>query len=50
MLFRSRRTIAKGRGAHFDPDVVDAFLTHFDDFVRVARRYVDQPAEEGDAP
>ena len=31
--------IAKGRGKHFDPDVTDAFLMGFDDFVDIAERY-----------
>jgi putative two-component system response regulator len=33
--------IANGRGQHFDPDMVDAFLAGFDDFVSIARRYSD---------
>ncbi|PKO50121.1 MAG: two-component system response regulator, partial [Betaproteobacteria bacterium HGW-Betaproteobacteria-21] len=33
--------IVAGRGAHFDPDIVDAFLAGFDDFVAIARRYHD---------
>ena len=34
-----RDFIAGERGRHFDPDVVDAFLAGFDDFVAVARKY-----------
>ena len=37
----AREIIARGRGQHFDPDVTDAFLDGFDDFVAIARRYVD---------
>ena len=42
--------IIKGRGTHFDPDVVDAFLRVREEFIAVARRYVEtdepQPAVE----
>ena len=37
----ARDIIASGRGKHFDPDVTDAFLTGFDDFVAIAARYSD---------
>ena len=33
--------IEKGRGTHFDPDVVDAFLAISDDCRDIARRFVD---------
>lgn len=33
--------IAAGRGQHFDPDVTDAFLANFEDFVLIAERYSD---------
>jgi putative two-component system response regulator len=33
--------ILKGRGKHFDPDVVDAFLAIQDQFVEIAERYRD---------
>ncbi len=33
--------IVEGRGRHFDPDVVDAFLTCRDQFVEIAARYSD---------
>jgi len=42
----SRDTIVAGRGSQFDPDVVDAFLQRFDDFVAVATEHnaaLDQP-------
>jgi len=38
--------IAQERGAHFDPDVVDALLAIRDEFQDIARRYSD--AEDGD--
>lgn len=39
---QARDLIAAERGRHFDPDVTDAFLAGFDDFVAVSRRYTDQ--------
>jgi cyclic di-GMP phosphodiesterase len=38
---QARDIIAAGRGAHFDPDLVDAFLANFGDFVAIAERYRD---------
>lgn len=35
----AREIIAAGRGKHFDPDVCDAFLSGFDEFVAIARQY-----------
>ncbi len=40
---QARDIIAAERGRHFDPDVTDAFLAGFDDFVDIAERYRDQP-------
>jgi len=40
-LDKTRAIIADGRGTHFDPDVADAFLAHFDDFVAIAHRHAD---------
>jgi putative two-component system response regulator len=37
----ARALIAAERGRHFDPDVVDAFLAAYDDFVAIATRYHD---------
>ncbi len=37
----ARTIIADGRGSHFDPDMVDAFLADFDEFVAIAERYHD---------
>jgi len=36
-----RSIIAAGRGRHFDPDMVDAFLTHFSAFCDIAERHRD---------
>ena len=33
--------IIEGRGKHFDPDIVDAFLTLQDDFKAIAAQYAD---------
>lgn len=33
--------IVEGRGSHFDPDVVDAFLRRQEDFQRIAATYKD---------
>lgn len=40
--------IRQGRGTHFDPDMVDAFLAVAEGFQAIARRYTDH--EEKDAP
>ena len=40
---QAREIIAGDRGRHFDPDVVDAFLAVFDEFVSIAERYGDAP-------
>lgn len=37
----ARDMIAAERGQHFDPDVTDAFLQHFDEFAVIAQRYAD---------
>ncbi len=36
---QARQLIVEGRGQHFDPDVVDAFLAVEADFVAIAQRY-----------
>jgi putative two-component system response regulator len=36
-----RAIITEGRGTHFDLDVAEMFLTHFDDFVAIAHRHAD---------
>ena len=40
----ARAIISAGRGTHFDPDVTDAFLDRFDDFVEIAARHSDASA------
>ncbi len=40
---RAREIIAAGRGSHFDPDMVDAFLGGFDEFAAIAQRHLDNP-------
>lgn len=38
--------IVEGRGRHFDPEVVDAFMTHRDAFMEIAGRYADPERQE----
>jgi len=40
----ARDIIAAGRGRHFDPRLVDAFLAHFDVFCDITARYQESPA------
>ncbi len=42
---QAREIIADGRGRHFDPDAVDAFLENFDEFVAIADGLRDIPGE-----
>ena len=37
----ARALILSGSGQHFDPDVVAAFDSHFEQFVIIAERYQD---------
>ncbi len=37
--------ILEGKGSHFDPDVVDAFMEIADEFASIARRYEDEHHE-----
>ncbi len=48
-LERSMEIILEGRGRHFDPDVVDAFVVRREDFRAIAERYVDPNAEQAEA-
>lgn len=41
---QAERLIVEGKGAHFDPDLVDAFLAAGDDFRAIAARYADGSA------
>jgi len=36
---QAQAIIAAGRGTHFDPDMTDAFLAGFDDFVAIAKHH-----------
>lgn len=36
--------IQQGRGSHFDPDIVDAYIRHLDDFRTIAARFADHDA------
>jgi putative two-component system response regulator len=38
---QARDIIIGGRGSHFDPDIVDAFLIEFGEFAAIAQRYSD---------
>lgn len=38
---KAKAILLDGRGKHFDPDVVDAFLAQEDEFQAIARRYAD---------
>ena len=38
--------IRRGRGSHFDPDLVDGFLRIADDFAAIAQRFADAAHEE----
>ena len=42
---KAQDIIAEGRGKHFDPDMADAFLDAFDDFVAIAESYRDSGGE-----
>lgn len=37
--------IIEGRGKHFDPDIVDAFLTLQDEFQAIAERFIDNESD-----
>lgn len=37
--------ISAGRGQHFDPDMVDAFLAIHEEFYAIAQRYIDSDKE-----
>ena len=47
----ARAIIAAGRGRHFDPDMVDTFLAHYDRFCEIADRHRDPaPADSAEPP
>lgn len=39
---QARDIILAGRGSHFDPDLVDAFVANYAEFVRIAERHRDR--------
>ena len=41
-LASSVETMRLGRGSHFDPDVLDAFLSIESEFTRIAGRFADE--------
>jgi putative two-component system response regulator len=42
---RARGIIVAGKGVHFDPDIVDAFVACYDDFCAIARQHSDETSE-----
>ena len=42
---KAMQIIVSERGAHFDPDVVDAFVEVQEEFAAIARRYADTDAD-----
>lgn len=46
---QAHATIVAGRGSHFDPDVVDAFVAIFEQFKAIALRYREDAASEAAA-
>ncbi len=46
--FSQEKSIAimrEGRGSHFDPDILDAFLAHTHEFTAIAERFADNDAD-----
>jgi putative two-component system response regulator len=43
---KAAEIIIQGRGAHFDPDIVDAFIGLQDEFRSIARRYSDDEEDQ----
>jgi putative two-component system response regulator len=43
---QARAIIERGRGSHFDPDIVDAFLATEANFLEVAAQYVDNSPDQ----
>jgi cyclic di-GMP phosphodiesterase len=42
---KSLAILREGRGSHFDPDILDAFLAHTDEFKTIADRFADHDAD-----
>lgn len=47
---KAKDIILEGRAGHFDPDIVDAFLTVESEFLRIAKEFRDREAEESPQP
>lgn len=45
---QARQILLEGRGRHFDPDVVDAFIATEAEFQRIAREFVDPETPDDD--
>ncbi len=43
---KAKQVLLEGKGSHFDPDVVDAFLACEAQFMDIARTYKDQSASD----
>lgn len=43
---RAAALLTEGRGSHFDPDVLDAFLANQERFREIAARFVDRPTAD----
>lgn len=43
---KTRDIIIKGKGKHFDPDLVDAFVVAEENFKEIARQYADENTEQ----
>ncbi|HKK16992.1 MAG TPA: metal-dependent phosphohydrolase, partial [Gammaproteobacteria bacterium] len=43
---KTRGIILRGKGAHFDPDIVDAFVTAEENFKQIATQYADENTEQ----
>jgi putative two-component system response regulator len=39
---KAKEILVNGRGTHFDPDIIDAFLVVENDFIEIAERFRDQ--------
>jgi putative two-component system response regulator len=48
-LDRCLRILIEGRGKHFDPRVLDAFLRRKDEVVRIREHYMDDSGAGDDA-
>ncbi len=42
---QAKQIMTDGRGKQFDPEIIDAFLSHFEEFTAIASRYPDESDE-----